>query len=104
MRPHLLSLWLVAFPLQTHAQVVLNELVPDPVGIDTDNEWVEIYNTGSTAVNVTGWAIEDAATIDDALIRRRIPEDFDAAFGTSAILQPGEFRVVRGTGPMAPRI
>jgi len=98
LRPHLLSLWLVAFPLQTHAQVVLNELVPDPVGIDTDNEWVEIYNTGSTAVNVTGWAIEDAATIDDALIRRRIPEDFDAAFGTSAILQPGEFRVVRGTG------
>src|SRR5262249_22934375 len=47
--------------------------------------------------DVTGWAIEDLATINDGTIRRRIPEDFDAAYGsTSAILQPGDFRVVRG--------
>ncbi len=99
LRPYLICLWLVLLPFQTHAQVVLNEMVPNPdPEPDADNEWVEIYNAGGTAVDLTGWAIEDAATIDDALIRRRIPEDFDATFGTSAILQPGEFRVVRGTG------
>lgn len=89
---------LVVLPLRGQAQVVLNEMVPDPVGTDNDMEWVEVYNAGATAVNVTGWAIEDAATINDGTVRRRLPEDFDALYGTSAILQPGEFRVVRGTG------
>jgi len=85
-------------PLSAPADVVINELLPDPSGIDDNNELVEIYNRGPAAVDVTGWAIEDLATINDGTIRRRIPEDFDPAYGsTSAILQPGDFRVVRGT-------
>ena len=98
MRLVALLLFLCAFPLQTRADVVINELLPNPSGTDDDNERVELYNTGPDPVDMTGWAIEDAATIDDGLIRRRIPEDFDATFGTSAIINPGEFRVVRGTG------
>src|SRR5262245_11280083 len=98
MRLALAGLLAALLPLGAEAQVRLNEMVPDPVGVDDNNEWVEVYNAGTTAVDVTGWAIEDAATINDMTVRRRLPEDFDPAYGTSAILQPGDFRVVRGAG------
>lgn len=95
MRRFAVLLCLCALPLQTRAAVVINELLPDPSGTDDDNERVELYNTGPDPVDMTGWAIEDLATIDDGGIRRRIPEDLEAG---SAIINPGEFRVVRGTG------
>ena len=97
-RTRLLTVLVAVLPLRVAAQVVLNEMVPDPTGVDDNNEWIEVYNAGNTAVDVTGWAIEDAATINDGTVRRRLPEDFDPAYGTSAVLQPGAFRVVRGTG------
>ena len=81
------------------ASIVINEVLPNPVGsTETDMEWVEIYNTGPDTVNVTGWAIEDAATIDDAAIRRAIPEDFNPTYGLDPVMLPGEFRVVQGLG------
>lgn len=37
--------------------VVINEFVSDP---NTDeDEWIELYNKGSSEVNLTGWTIED---------------------------------------------
>ena len=98
MRLATVTLLLLSLPLQTRAQVVLNEMLPNPTGVDNDMEWVEIYNSGQTPVDVNGWAIEDAATINDGSVRRRLPEDFDPFYGTNTVLQPGEFRVVRGTG------
>lgn len=84
------------------AQIRINEILPDPVGSDTGTERLEIYNAGSTPIDVTGWAIDDAATIDQVTVRCRLPEDFDGAFcSTSAILQPGEFRVVKGMSTSA---
>lgn len=80
------------------AQVVLNELLPNPVGDDVGTERIEIVNAGPTAIDVTGWAIDDAATIDQAAVRCRLPEDFDpTGCSTSPILQPGEFRLIKGT-------
>lgn len=43
---------------ETSAQVVINEVCPDPIGSD-DNEFIELYNLGSEAVNVAGWQISD---------------------------------------------
>jgi hypothetical protein len=37
--------------------LVINELVPDPAGTDTDQEWVELYNPGSSPVDVSGWVL-----------------------------------------------
>lgn len=77
------------------AQIRINEILPDPTGTDTGlNELVEIYNAGNTPIDVTGWAIDDAVTIGTTAVRCRIPEDFDASCGTSAIMQPGEYRLV----------
>jgi len=91
--PALLLTLALAAPSQ--AQIRINEIVPNPAGTDTGlNELVEIYNAGPNAVNVTGWAIDDAVTIGQVAVRARIPEDFDASCGTSAIMQPGEYRLV----------
>lgn len=80
--------------VQAHAGVVINELLPNPDGPEPGNELVEIFNTGPDPIDVTGWAIEDAATIDNSDIRARIPEDFLPQYGTGASIAPGEFRVV----------
>ena len=63
------------------AQVRINEILPNPLGTDTGTEWVEIYNAGPGPVDLTGWAIDDAATFDEIAVRARIPEDLDGTSG-----------------------
>jgi hypothetical protein len=92
-------LWCVFQIAPASAQIRINEIYPNPdPAPDDGNERVEIYNAGPTAVNLTGWAIEDAATIDTpGQWRCLIPEGFDTALCPgSAIIQPGEFRVIKG--------
>jgi Lamin Tail Domain/FlgD Ig-like domain len=96
------ALTLTLIPRMASAQVVINELLPNPSGDDTGTERIEIYNAGSTPVDMTGWAIDDAATIDNVAVRCRIPEDFDTALCPgSVIIGPGEFRVLKGTSTAA---
>lgn len=40
------------------AAVVINEVLYDPQGTDTGNEWVELYNTGDVIVSLDGWALQ----------------------------------------------
>ena len=52
--------------------VIINEVMPDPGAVADDNgEWFELHNTGSSAVDVSGWSIvsnNDAAhTISGSL-------------------------------------
>ena len=47
---------LLAVPAQ--AQVMITEVQPNPNGSD-NAEWIEIHNTGSAAVDVSGWRIND---------------------------------------------
>jgi len=42
--------------------IVINEIMPDPAGSDTNQEWVELYNPTNQAVNVQGWQLRDCAT------------------------------------------
>src|SRR3989344_8682099 len=44
------------------ATVVINEIMYDLDGADTDQEWVEILNNGSEPVDLTGWKFDDGAT------------------------------------------
>ncbi len=45
--------------------ICINELLPNPAGADTGTypagEWVELYNSGSTDVNLQGWILEDVS-------------------------------------------
>lgn len=101
-RPGALVAALLGFaPLPSSAQVYVNEILPNPVGTDTGTERVEIYNAGPGSVDMTGWAIDDAVTIGQTAVRARIPEDLDPTCSTSAIIGPGEFRVVAMQGGAA---
>ena len=53
----LCSAALVAARESVQMGVVINEVELNPAGFDTDKEWVELLNTGDTAVDITGWAL-----------------------------------------------
>ncbi|NOT33884.1 MAG: hypothetical protein HOP12_06910 [Candidatus Eisenbacteria bacterium] len=93
------TLLLPAAPVS--AQILINEILPNPFGNDVGTERVEIFNAGASPVNLTGWGIDDAVTIGQAAVRARIPEDFDATCSTNATIGPGEFRVVMMQGGSA---
>ncbi len=98
----LLVVGILSTPALAPGQVILNEIFPNPSGDDVGTERIEIVNAGPTTIDVTGWAIDDAATIDNATVRCRIPEDFDTATcSASALIAPGEFRVVKGQSTAA---
>lgn len=42
------------FPGSVNAQVVINEVLPNPKGEDSGAEWVELYNIGASPVSLMG--------------------------------------------------
>ncbi|GAB4535999.1 MAG: hypothetical protein Fur0018_26510 [Anaerolineales bacterium] len=45
----------------TYGDVVISEIMYDPIGAEPDTEWVELYNPGSTSVDISGWVLTDDA-------------------------------------------
>ena len=43
----------------TTVGVRINEFLPNPVGSDTENEWIELENTIPTTVSLCGWTLDD---------------------------------------------
>ncbi len=41
--------------------MIISEFLPNPVGKDTDGEWIELFNNGQEAVNLNGWRVKDAS-------------------------------------------
>lgn len=63
--------------------VRIRSLVPNPAGIDTENEWILIENRSQKTVDLKGWII--------ATKSKRTTKDFvNHAITKSIILQPGE--------------
>lgn len=47
-------------PMQIkEGDVMINEFMPNPSGEDPGTEWIELYNTTSEALDLTGWTLED---------------------------------------------
>src|SRR3989338_11495697 len=42
-------------PNVSFASVIINEIMYDVSGTDSGREWVEVYNSGSDSVDLTGW-------------------------------------------------
>ncbi|MEA3458521.1 MAG: lamin tail domain-containing protein, partial [Candidatus Thermoplasmatota archaeon] len=42
-----------------HANIVINEVMYDPISNDNYNEWIELYNPTNQFINVSGWNITD---------------------------------------------
>jgi len=65
----------------TH-QVVVNEVMVNPYGDDTGQEWIELHNPGNTPVDLNGWTVKDCA------------EQAMGLAGTNLTLGPGDFLVL----------
>lgn len=56
----ILALGLFLLPVMTHAQVLLSEIAWMGTDADANNEWIEIYNFGTTPTDLTGWTLTSA--------------------------------------------
>lgn len=61
---------LVLSPRKVPAQVVIDEVLPDPEGNDRSGEWVELHNRGLREMDLTGWSLGDDADPADLLRTR----------------------------------
>jgi hypothetical protein len=59
MRQVVLAMMLLACAFLS-ADVVINEIMYNTPSYD--NEWIELYNTGTTAVNIAGWTLVDGGS------------------------------------------
>ena len=75
-----LALLLTTFALAAPAQnIVINEIMYHPASHDVREEFVELFNAGSTNVNLTGW---------------RISGGIDYSFPSNTVLGAGNYLVV----------
>src|SRR3989344_355304 len=44
------------------AAIFINEIELDPAGSDVGTQWIEVYNSGTTSVSLTGWYLNDTNT------------------------------------------
>src|SRR5262245_26007001 len=58
-------------------EVVISEIMYDPGGPVDNGEWIELYNTGSTAIDISGWQVGNSPS-----------NQFATAFPTGTVLQP----------------
>ncbi|MFQ5630057.1 MAG: lamin tail domain-containing protein [bacterium] len=66
-----------------HAQVILTEVMFDPAGSESSDEFIEIYNSGPLPVELSGFSIGDQ-TKQEAIIS---PDSI-------SVLQPGRYAVI----------
>jgi len=75
------------FPSLSFAQVVINEILPNPVGEDKGNEWIELFNTDITGIDVSGYKLKDAADNEQII--------------NSGFLPPKSWLIIRSEGKFA---
>ncbi len=49
-------------PLETYAQLIVNEILPNPDGGDEEGEWIELFNSGNTSIPLSGIVLGDDST------------------------------------------
>jgi len=69
-------------------KVKINEILYNPLGADEGNEWVELFNSGESAVDLAGWTVSGS----DGSVKATLP---------SIIFPPDHFLIVH-FGPEEP--
>ncbi|PKN79240.1 MAG: hypothetical protein CVU48_05825 [Candidatus Cloacimonetes bacterium HGW-Cloacimonetes-1] len=77
------ALIMFLFCASLSAEVVINELMYDPIDADTGKEWIELFNNGTSTVNLAGAKIQKAGAT------------FETVFTFPAfLLRPGRYVLV----------
>lgn len=88
MKPNFLLLAAaLLFSEAAFAQVMITEVQPNPNGAD-EAEWIEIHNTGGTAVSIAGWRLNDFGTLTPTIY----------AFPAGATIAAGQVIIVARQG------
>lgn len=66
-------------------QIFINEIFPDPIGADNDNEFIELYNSGNEAIDLNGWQLSDSTA-----------KKFTINYGNigSVVIFPGKYFII----------
>lgn len=76
------------FAFRVGGPMVINEVMINPAAVtDANGEYVELYNSGTTAVNIAGWTLRDDGT-----------NSFTIPAGTPVLVQPGSFFLLAAQG------
>jgi DNA/RNA endonuclease YhcR with UshA esterase domain len=54
-----------------YTSLFITEIMPNPVGSDTDHEWVELYNSSDTSIELSNCSLDGAPFPGDILIQGR---------------------------------
>ncbi len=76
-------------PLSSRAQVVVNEIMANPEGVDTHTEYVELYNTGLLPVDLHSWLIANDEGQDTL---------YPKPDGTDMLLPAGGYAIILESG------
>lgn len=71
-------------------QIIISELLPNPVGSDLANEWIELYNKGNQEVDLEGWQIGDLAKNDKPYV---IPQGVKISPGVFLVLKREQTKI-----------
>ena len=61
-RKFVFALFLFSVPFVVSADILISEIMYDLPGLDAKREWIEIVNTGSEGVDLTGWKFFEGGT------------------------------------------
>jgi hypothetical protein len=76
--------------------VLINELLVNPSGTDSGQEWVELYNPGATDITLTGWAFQRGKNTSSSSMKTR------HTFGASAVIPAGGYYILGDTALTSP--
>lgn len=62
--------------------IYITEIFPNPTGADTEKEFIEIFNSGSSAVDLSNWQIGDSAKKYTVVDTGILPHSFHAFYRT----------------------
>jgi hypothetical protein len=68
----------------TTGNIVINELIPNPEGVDSLGEWIELKNIDSKTVDLNGWHLADTSRSYTLSV-----EDF-----VNLLIEPGDYFVI----------
>lgn len=84
--PMVFKLWPLPTPTPLPGRLVLSEVMYNPAGTETEQEWIEVYNAGSRAIDLPAYKIGDEET----------PGQLEGMlqFPPGAVIAPGQVLVI----------
>ena len=55
-----------------NAEVIITEVLYDPINTDSGGEFVELYNNGNSSADISGWTIRTETSVADATLPANI--------------------------------